>query len=89
MKLNVLKFGIALSIVGAFAVLLTGIGNLIWPKYGIEFLKVVDSLYPGYHYGEKGLLGVIIGTLYAGLDGFIVGVVIAFLYNSIGNRRKK
>ena len=88
MKLNILRLGIALSIVGAFAVFLTGIGNLIWPEYGVEFLKIVDSLYPGYHYGKGGILGVIIGSLYAGMDGFVVGVAIALFYNLTGDRRK-
>lgn len=81
MKLNAILFGCALSAVWGLIVLLVGISNLIWPGYGVEFLKIVDSIYPGYHYGQWGFGGVVVATLYAVIDGWVVGVVFALFYN--------
>ncbi|MCP2520710.1 hypothetical protein NLD30_09750 [SCandidatus Aminicenantes bacterium Aminicenantia_JdfR_composite] len=86
MKLSVLRLGISLSIVGALAVFLTGLANLLWTGYGEGFLRIVDSLYPGYHYGG-GFLSVIVGSLYAALDGFVTGAVIALFYNLFGKKK--
>ncbi|MFQ5722503.1 MAG: hypothetical protein ACE5GI_08415 [Candidatus Aminicenantales bacterium] len=81
MKFDVIRFGCTVSTIFGLAVLLTGIGNLIWPGYGKEFLEIIDSLYPGYHLGQWGFGGVLVGTLYAVLDGWVTGVVFAWLYN--------
>ena len=89
MKLNVILFGCALSAVWGLIVLCVGIANLIWPGYGVEFLKIVDSIYPGYHHGLWGFGGVIVATLYAVLDGWIMGVVFALLYNCFTKRKRE
>ncbi len=81
MKLNPLRLGCALSIVYGLSCFCVGIGNLIWNRYGIAFLKVMESIYPGYTFGRWGFWGVLVVALYAALDGFIIGVVIAWLYN--------
>jgi hypothetical protein len=81
MRLSVWRFGCAVSSVWALCVFSAGLVNLIWSSYGVEFLKLVDSIYPGYHYGQWGLWGVLVATLYAALDGWIVGVGLAWLYN--------
>ena len=60
--------------------LLLGMANLIWPPYGVAFLQLVDSVYPGYHAGQ-GLASVIVGTLYAILDGAVGSLVFAWIYN--------
>jgi len=56
--------------------------------YGAAFLKVIDSIYPGYHMGQWGFFGVIVATLYAALDGFIAGIIFAWLYNLFGKTKK-
>ena len=81
MKLNVTRLGLALSVVWGLIVLLCGIANLIWSGYAVEFLKIIDSIYPGYHFGQWGFGGVLVATLYAVVDAFIVGAVFALLYN--------
>jgi hypothetical protein len=62
------------------AVLACGIANLIWPTYGVAFLQVVSSIYPGYH-ATRSLGSVAVGTLYALLDGAVGGLVFGWLYN--------
>ena len=89
MKFNVFQVGFTAAIIWAVIILLMGVGNLIFPGYGVAFLKLVDSLYPGYHFGKWGFGGVIVATLYAALDGLVVGVVFAWVYNLLGKRMKK
>ncbi len=74
--------GLALTggILWGGCVLLVGLGNLVWPSYGVAFLEIARSIYPGYAQ-TAGFLGVIVGTLYALLDGAILGALIAWLYN--------
>ena len=80
--------GLALTggILWAGFVLLVGLTNLVWPSYGVAFLEIPRSIYPGYAH-TAGFGGVIVGTLYALLDGAIVGAVFAWLYNKL--RRKE
>ncbi|MFC2169503.1 hypothetical protein ACFLRM_02970 [Acidobacteriota bacterium] len=81
MKLNVFRFGLAAGIVWALCVFLTGLGNLFSSSYGVGFLKVIESLYPGYHFGQWGFGGVLVAAGYAVVDGLVVGLVFAWLYN--------
>jgi hypothetical protein len=81
MKLNVKGIAFAAALLwGILAMFLTGVANLIWPSYGQEFLRVMGSVYPGYHvtpsFGQ-----VIVGTLYGLVDGAIGGAIFAWLYN--------
>ncbi len=89
MKFNVIQLGLTLAIIWALLVFLVAIGNLIFPGYGVAFLQIVDSIYPGYHFGKWGFGGVIVATLYAALDGFVLGVVFAWLFNLFGKSMKK
>jgi hypothetical protein len=81
MKLSVKGLAITLGLVwGVLGMLLVGLSNLIWPGYGGEFLKVMASLYPGYH-GTASFGQVIVGTLYGIVDGAVAGAVFAWVYN--------
>jgi hypothetical protein len=80
MKLSIRALMISAAVLWGGAVLFSGILNLIWPAYGVAFLQVVSSVYPGYH--ATGTLGsVAIGTVYALLDGAICGLLFGWLYN--------
>jgi len=82
MKLNVKALGITAAIIWAGAVFMVGIANMISSGYGNTFLELVASIYPGYN--ASGSFGdVIIGTLYALLDGAICGLLFGWLYNLI------
>ncbi len=80
MKLSWKRLAIAAGIGWGGSVLLVGILNLIWPSYGVAFLDLVRSIYPGYT-DAGGFGGVIVGTLYALVDGAIGGAILAWLYN--------
>jgi hypothetical protein len=85
MKLNIKAFCLTIGIIWAVAVFLVGIANLIWSGYGGSFLQLLASIYPGYD-ASPSFGSVIVGTLYALLDGLVLGLVIAWLYNLFAGR---
>ena len=83
MKLSVKGMAFTMAILwGLGAMLLTGLGNLIWPGYGREFLHLMSSVYPGYH-ATASLSQVIVGALYRVVDGAVGGAILALLYNRL------
>ena len=80
MKLNVKALVLTAGIIWAGTVLAVGVANLIWSGYGTMFLQVVASIYPGYD-ATRSTGAVIVGTLYALVDGAILGLVLGRLYN--------
>ncbi|MBT7950076.1 MAG: hypothetical protein HN764_00495 [Gammaproteobacteria bacterium] len=80
MKLSIKGLAITAAIVWSFAILIVGSANILFPGYGINFLEVVGSLYPGYQPGA-GLSSVIIAALYGVVDAGIAGAIFAWLYN--------
>ena len=80
MRLSIKSLTMTAAILWGGAVLLAGIANLIWPSYAAAFLQVVDSIYPGYHAGQ-GFGSVIVGTLYAIVDGAVGGLLFGWIYN--------
>lgn len=80
MKLSVKGLALTSAIVWGGCIFMTGVLDLIWPGYGHAFLDIARSLYPGYA-ATAGFPGVIVGTLYGGVDGLICGTVFAWIYN--------
>jgi hypothetical protein len=80
MKLAIGALAITAAILWGGAVLFCGIMNLLWPSYGVAFLHLVSSIYPGYH-ATRSLGSVVVGTLYAILDGAVCGLLFGWLYN--------
>ena len=80
MKLSLKGLGIAGALVWGGGIFLVGLANLVWEGYGVAFLEVIASIYPGYDV-EADFGQVIVGTLYGALDGVIGGFVFGFIYN--------
>ena len=80
MKLSIGAVTITVAILWGGTVLLCGIANLIWPSYGLAFLQLAASIYPGYH-ATRSLGGLVVGTGYAILDGAVAGLLFGWLYN--------
>ena len=80
MKLNIKAFMLTSCILWTACVFIMGMANLIWSGYGTMFLQLVASIYPGYD-ASPTIGSVIVGTLYAVVDGAIFGLVFAWLYN--------
>lgn len=81
MKLSIKSLALSMGILWGAAVFLVGISNLIWPGYGDAMLELASSIYPGYSVGGFG--SVIVGALYAFVDGAIGGAILAWLYNKL------
>ena len=87
MRFCVRTFALTCGILMAVAFFLMGLANQIWPGYGGEALLLMDAVYPGYAPGGFG--SVLIGTLYALVDGLIAGAVFAWLYNRLLRQTKE
>jgi small-conductance mechanosensitive channel len=81
MKLNIKALAFAIAILWAFAVFIVGLANIIWPRYGVAFLQLLASVYPGYH-ATSSFGDLIVGTLYALVDGLVGSLIFGCLYNS-------
>jgi hypothetical protein len=80
MRLSVKALTYTAAILWGFCFLFVGAANLIWPPYGAAFLDLMSSVYPGYR-PAAGIGNVIVGTLYATLDGAVGGALFAWIYN--------
>lgn len=88
MKLSVKGLTIAGAIAFALGMLVVGILNIVGPGYFGGFLKVMASVYPGYK-ASGTCIDVIVGTLYALVDGAICGFVFSLLYNAFVGKAPK
>ncbi|MDP3981800.1 MAG: hypothetical protein Q8Q33_10355 [Chlamydiota bacterium] len=79
-KLSVKAFTLTSGLMWAGIVFFVGILNIIKTGYGLAFLSLISSIYPGYH-AEHTFLSVLIGTAYALLDGAICGLLFSWIYN--------
>lgn len=80
MQLNIKALAIAGAVIWGGGFLLLGLVNLFARSYGVAFLELGASIYPGYH-GPGGFGSVIVVTGYALLDGAVTGAIFAWLYN--------
>jgi hypothetical protein len=82
MRLHISAMTFASGILCGAAVSVTGVANLVWPGYGIEFLRLLASFYPGYK-ASGSIADLIVGILYALADGvdfsawFLLGSITA------------
>lgn len=77
MKLKVLGLGLSLGILSGLAVFVMTLLAL-YANYGLGWFALTADVYPYY---ELSLVGAFIGLAFGFIDGFIGGVLIAFLYN--------
>lgn len=77
-KIQPVALGIAIGVLWAIYVFFIGIAAMF--GWGIALVEVLASLYFGY---EASVLGAVIGGIWAFVDGFIAGVVIAWIYNRL------
>ncbi len=85
MSLSAKGLALTAAIFWGALMFLMGMSHLVWPSYGLAFLELVESIYPGYTIGGFG--SVIVGTMYACLDGAIGGAIFAWLYNKLSAAR--
>ena len=80
MRFNLRALAMTSCVLWGLALFLTGLANMIWRGYGAGFLGVLETIYPGYH-ASGSFPDLIVGTLYAVVDGAFFGLVFGWLYN--------
>ena len=86
MKLSLKAMAFAMALLCGGCILFFGIVNLAAPSYGMEFLKLASSIYPGFH-ASGTFADVLVGAGYALIDGAIGGFLLAWLYNLVAKPR--
>ena len=84
MRLSVLALAWSFGLLWGGAMLCVGILDWIAPGYGAEFLRIMSSVYPGYHV-SRSIWEVLLGALYGAVDGAIAGMLAGWLYNLIAS----
>jgi hypothetical protein len=79
-KLSIRALTIVLSLLWGGAVLVVGLANLVFQSYGAAFLQAVSSVYPGFRAAGT-FSDVLVGTMYALVDGALCGFLFGWLYN--------
>lgn len=80
MRMDLKALSLTVAIVWGGSILLIGLANLIWNTYGVAFLEVAASIYPGY-LGPSSFGQVFVGSLYGLVDGFVGGLIVGWIYN--------
>ena len=70
----------ASAILWGASMLVVGLINLAVPSYGTDFLRLMSSIYPGFH-DSRTIGEVLLGTIYGVIDGAIMGFVFGLLYS--------
>jgi hypothetical protein len=73
-----LALGVAIGVLWAIYVFGAGITAMF--GWGNALVEVLASLYIGY---GASIIGAIIGAIWALVDGFVAGVIVAWIYNLI------
>ena len=77
-KLSINALGVALGVLWAAYVFLCGIAAQM--GWGVALVDALSSLYIGY---GPSFVGALIGAVWGLVDGYIAGVVIAWIYNKL------
>ena len=85
MRFSLKATALAGAILWGGAILFVGIVNLSRPGYGMSFLEMTSSIYPGFHVSRT-LGSVLMGGFDGFLDGALAGLLFAWLYNGFSAR---
>jgi hypothetical protein len=85
MRFNTKALAATVAIVTGGSFLVVGMLNIAFPGYGLAYLQLARSVYPGYH-GPSGFGSLIPVTLYGLLDGAVGGFLVGWLYNRLASR---
>jgi hypothetical protein len=81
-KLSISAVATTSALVWAGCVLALTAVNMAAPAYGTSVLHGLASIYPGFH-ADGSASAMLVGTVYALIDGGIGGCVFAWVYNRL------
>ncbi|MBU1129083.1 MAG: hypothetical protein KJ949_00440 [Nanoarchaeota archaeon] len=81
-KLNAIKFGIAGGFITVICIFLTGMAMLIGPRYTPSLANFFNQIY-GIFGLQTNLFAVILISILSFIDGFILTLVFALIYNKL------
>ena len=76
------RIGLTLGLIGSFYVLLLSICAALF-GWGLPLIRIIGSLYRGY---DVTPFGVMIGMLWAFIDGYIAGYLFVYIYELLGEK---
>lgn len=79
MQASVKAITITSALLWGGCMLLVGLIHLADASYGVEFLRVMSSIYPGME-TSRTIGSALLGGLYGAIDGAIAGYLFASLY---------
>jgi hypothetical protein len=85
MRLSIKAMAASAALLWGGCMLTIGIVNLIWPTYGGDFLRMISSVYPGFH-ASHSTGNVVVGSAEGLIDGALAGGLLAWLYNMVSLR---
>jgi len=88
MRLSVKALAITMGILWGGCMLLVGIINLAAPAYGLDFLRGMGSVYPGF-FASRTFGDALLGAVYGFVDGAIAGWLLGLLYNWFSGTRRQ
>jgi hypothetical protein len=88
MKLSVKGMAMTSGILWGGCMLTLGLINLSSRSYGRGFLKVMSSVYPGFH-NSRSVTDVLVGAGYGFVDGTVGGAIAAAVYNQLAGPRSE
>ena len=65
--------------------LLVGLIHLAAPSYGVDFLRIMSSVYPGVDTAPT-FARVLLGAVYGFVDGGVAGLLFGLLYKAFTGR---
>mgnify|MGYP001220481444 CR=1 FL=1 len=74
------RASLAFGALWATVMFAVGLVRLVLTDYGQPFVEVMASIYPGYS-GHGTFFEAIIGALYGGLGGSVLGFTLAWFYS--------
>lgn len=85
MTLNKNSFGVALGAVYALCAFVMAL-TAAYLNWGTNMVSLMGDFYIGY---EASFFGGIIGAIWAFVDGYIFGFLVAWVYNKISQKSAK
>lgn len=85
MRVSLKAIALSSAILWGGAMLFVGLLHMADPAYGVDFLRIVSSVYPGADTAPA-LGPVLLGTLYGFADGGVAGLLFGLLYHAFAGR---